>query len=254
MEETTLFDKTSWVILLGELEYKALEDNPNYKIAASMKHPFNEGFYIAEIEPLYEQQRFLETGSYEPDDDEIEDVLVETDALAIHEPFTNAVFVTRDSLDILSEEIYTWNGSGSLLIGDLLNDIERLAFILDYYNSMPNRTKMVTIKDLKIVEKKDTPGIPLEDNVQKLFGDVYGIECEGDEQVLTIWYPYIIEGSHTQPFLVVVDDDAMEEEPDEDYPLIPIHKYDDDHYRYPYSAWDDYDDYYDYDDRFYGRT
>ena len=114
MEETLSkndFDFVSprWTVLVDEISFKALQDHPNYKIEASTECLFNPSFFIAEIVPTYD------IPDIEAMDDEIEDVLVDTDALAIHEPFTNCVFVTEDSVEILSEEIYTWNNAGTIL-------------------------------------------------------------------------------------------------------------------------------------------
>ena len=250
MEETLSkndFDFVSprWTVLVDEISFKALQDHPNYKIEASTECLFNPSFFIAEIVPTYD------IPDIEAMDDEIEDVLVDTDALAIHEPFTNCVFVTEDSVEILSEEIYTWNNAGTILLGDMLTDIERLAFLLKYFNDLKKTEGVVTIQDLEIIEKKDDPGIPLEDNVDKLFGDVYGIRYK-DEPIVTLWWPYIMDGCGM--FIAVVQDVEKES-----YPLIPLNeekvspwKDEDDYDDYYYRGW--YDDNYYADERFYSRT
>lgn len=240
------FVSPRWTILVDELGFKALQEHPNYKIEASTPCLFNPGFFIAEIVPTYE------VPDIEAMDNEIEDVLIDTEALAIHEPFTNCVFVTEDSVEILGDEIYTWNNSGTILLGDMLTDIERLAFLLKYFNDLNKTKTVVTIQDLKIIEKKDDPGVPLENNVDKLFGDVYGIQYK-DEPVVTLWWPYIMDGCGM--FIAVVKDADDEET----YPLIPLNRDDkispwdeDDYDDYYYRGW--YDDNYYADERFYSRT
>lgn len=235
----TYTQRLSWIVLLEDIEYIGLQKNNNFKIVASQKHSFNNGYWIVEIEPTYQNI----------EDTEIEDVLNDTGALAIHEPFTSAVITTEDGLEILSEDIYSWSNAGNILLGDMLSDLERLGYILHYYTTKYPE-KMITIEDLKIVVDQHSDAIPMENNVSKLFDDIYGIEYEG--KLETIWWPFIIDGTGLH-LIVIVD----EEEDDEDYPLVPLdnRKLTDPYYDDwpPYRDWYD-DDYYYRDERFYART
>lgn len=249
MEEKTQemeldFATLRWTIMVDEIAFKALQDNPNYKIEASMKNSLNDNYYIVEIIPDYEMP------DIEAMDDEIEDVFADTDALAIHEPFTNCVFVTEDSLETLSDEIYSWNGAGGILLGDMLTDLERLAFILKFFNEKTKYKETVSIKDLKIIPTKDGDPISMEDHADKLFDDIYGVQYK-DEEIVTLWWPYIMEGCGM--FVAVIKEER-------DYPLVPFGYEkikpspwddDDDDYYYYHGGYNYYDD---YDERFYGRT
>ena len=52
-----------------------------------------------------------------------------TNAIAVHEEFTNGIITTPEGIEDLGE-IYCWNGAGTCFLADMLTDIEKLTFLM----------------------------------------------------------------------------------------------------------------------------
>ena len=178
-----------------------------------------------------------------------EDILASTGALAVHEEFSNAVVSTPEAIEELNDEVYSWNGSGSCFLADMLTDVEKLQFLLT--SIYEEKKHIIPTDEIKVVMSKGEPAVSLKDNIEKLFTeDPYQIEYA--DETITLWWPTIIENRGL--FLVILTDE--DEEDEEEIKKLPAPKY-------PYAnPYDDYDDYgwgsyyddYDYDDRYYRRT
>lgn len=233
-EQYTLFDRLRWTILLKKKEADAWEDT-DFKLVAKTTNCFSDEYFILLIEPLTTDCQYT-----------AEDVLEITDALAVHEEFTNGILTTPEGVDDLSENVYAWSGSGGCFLGDMLTDVEKLGFLMQALYT--ERKELIQVGDIDIVVAKDGPKIPIADNVEKLFtDDIYKVICKDTE--ITIWWASIIEDVGL--FLVILDDELLDDEDeDDDYEVkkLPAPKY------YPWNDYyNDYYDDYDYDDRYYRR-
>lgn len=231
--QQNLFEYPRWTILLSTENAEEFKED-EFKIISKQKNQFDEEFTILEIEALTVDCPYTA--------DEILDII--TDAIAVHEEFTNAIVIRENDLYDLGEDLYTWDGSGEVFLSDMLTDIERLNFLMNYLYE--EYKTLVTVDKIKIKLTKDGEPVSLTDNMEKLFtNDVYSSIYENQEDVL--WWPEITR--HAGLFLVVLN----EESDDDERKLLPIPRYAD-----RYDDWD-YDDYsydygYDYDDRYYRRT
>ena len=240
-EQTTLFENPRWTILLEREEADTFEET-DFKVINRQENLFSNEYVILEIESLI--------GGYALDEGyTAEDVMCSTNALAVHEEFTNAVIITPDTLDDIADEMYCWQGAGNVFLGDMLTDLERLNFLMkDIYEEYKT---LVTVDKIDVKLTKDSDYIPLTDNVEKLFtNDVYAVRYEGHD--ITIWWANIIEDKGL--YLVILDD-ALEDDDDDDEGIkkLPAPKYTNPYYNEYWSEVYGYDDY-DYDDNYYRRT
>lgn len=237
-EQYTLFDKLRWTIMLPKKEAEAWEDT-DFKLVATGTNTFTDDYRVLLIEPLTSDCQYT-----------AEDVLEITDALAVHEEFTNGILTTPEGVDELGDNVYCWNGAGNCFLADMLTDVEKLAFLLSHLYT--EKKELITVGDIDLILSKDGPRVPLSDNTDKLFtDDVFKIVWKTEE--ISVWWAFVIEEAGL--FLVVLDDELLwedEEEDDEDVKKLPAPRdyagYDD---LYP---WGNYYDDYDYDDRYYRRT
>lgn len=232
-EQGTLFDKLRWTILLPKAEVDKWEDT-DFKMVAKVPNCFTDEYSVLLIEPLTTDCQYT-----------AEDVLEITDALAVHEEFTNGVLTTPEGVEEIGDNIYCWQGSGGCFLGDMLTEVEKLSFLMHAF--YVQRKEVIKVEDIDIVLEKNGPKIPLTDNVDKLFSnDIYEAVCKDTK--ITIWWASIIEDAGL--FLVVLDDELLEDDEDDDEEVkkLPAPKY------YPWNDYyNDYYDDYDYDDRYYRR-
>ena len=99
-EQTTLFGNPRWTILLEREEADTFEET-DFKVINRQENLFSNEYVILEIESLI--------GGYALEEGyTAEDVMCSTNALAVHEEFTNAVIITPDTLDDIADEMYCW--------------------------------------------------------------------------------------------------------------------------------------------------
>lgn len=235
-EQQTLFDRLRWTIMLSKKEADKWDDT-DFKLVAKGTNSFTDDYVVLLIEPLESHCQYT-----------AEDVLEITDALAVHEEFTNGIVTTPEGVEELGE-VYCWSGAGSCFLADMLTDIEKLTFLMSHLYT--EKKELITVQDIDIVINKDGPRIPLADNADKLFtNDVYKVVWKEEE--ISVWWAFVIEDAGL--FLVILDDELIweDEDEEEDVKKLPAPRdyagYDD---LYPWGGY--YDDY-DYDDRYYRRT
>lgn len=200
-----------WVAILDKDDIKDLENEQSLIVVLSYPHPYNADFEIAILEPISDDINLT-----------VDDILTMTGALAVHEEYTNAVVTHVDCLDVLSQDMYTWQGSGLVLIGDLLTKGERINFILKYYNE--DNTSKVVLDNLYAQVSKDTPFLPLKDCLDKLDKDeIYKIRYEQGVETALWWPTFLVDSGM---FLVVLDDDLLEDEDYDDFGYKKIYGYD----------------------------
>ena len=166
-----------------------------------------------------------------------------TDALAVHEEYTNGVLMTADTVDEIND-IYCWNGGGTCFIGDMLTEIERLSVLIKHLYT--TYKTLIKIEDLSYNIDKDSPYQPLADNVDILFSnDVNCIQYK-DHHPETLWWPYMIEECG---FFLIILDSELEDDEDDDIPVkepsqlcLPLTNCNPNSSKDP---WDEYDDDYD---------
>lgn len=234
-EQSTLFDRLRWVIMLPKKEAEKWEDT-DFKLVAKGTNTFTDDYQTLLIEPLTSDAQYT-----------AEDVMEITDAIAVHEEFTNGILTTPEGVEELGDGVYCWQGAGSCFLADMLTDVEKLTFLMSHLYT--EKKELITIEDIDIIINKDGPTIPLAENVDKLFtNDVYKIIWKTEE--ISVWWAFVIEDVGL--FLIVLDDELAWEEEEEDVKQLPAPRdyagYDD---LYP---WGNYYDDYDYDDRYYRRT
>ena len=235
-EQFTLFDRLRWTIMLPKKEAEKWEDT-DFKLVAKASNSFTDDYQVLLIEPLTVDCQYT-----------AEDVMDITDAIAVHEEFTNGILTTPEGVEEIGDSVYCWQGAGSCFLADMLTDVERLTFLMSHLYT--EKKELIEIKDIDIIINKDGPIIPLGDNVDKLFThDVYKIVWKAEE--ISVWWAFVIENAGL--FLVILDDELLwEDEEEEEQKLLPSPReyagYDD---LYP---WGNYYDDYDYDDRYYKRT
>lgn len=224
--------KPRWTIMLEKPEVDAF-DEADFKIISKAENMFNDKYFILIIEPVNQ------SNAYTPDE-----VLNLTGALAVHEEWTNAIIVDPITVNIISDDMYSWEGSGMCFIGDMLTDLERLHFLMEYFYI--ETKEVIKLEDLKVREEKDGVQLPLKDHIEELFTKDFHSASYKDTDV-TIWWATIIDEAGL--FLVVLDEDLEDTEPAKNL-------YDDADYRYRYDdyPWGDYYDDYDYSDYYYRRT
>lgn len=215
-----------WTILLPKDEVANFEES-DFKIISKVDNLYSDEYQIVLIEAL------TNGSNYRPDD-----VLLITQALAVHEEWTNAVITTLgDSIDI-GADLYPWEGGGNTFIGDMLTDMERLHFLMLYLYT-ENKVR-IEIEDIKVRKSKEETPIALKDNVSALFlDDLYSAIYKEEEIVL--WWASIIEDQGL--FLVILDETDDDEDDDDDEPANAL---------YPWGDIYDDDDY-DYRDDYYKR-
>lgn len=234
-EQYTLFDRLRWVIMLPKKEADEWEDT-DFKLIYKGTSSFTDEYQTLLIEPLTTDCQYT-----------ADDVMDITNAIAVHEEFTNGIITTPEGIEDLGE-IYCWNGAGSCFLADMLTDVEKLTFLMSHFYT--EKKELIEVKDIDIVVQKDGPRVPLADNIDKLFTrDIYQIVWKEEE--ISIWWAFVIEDVGL--FLAIIDDELYEDDDDEeDVKSLPAPRdyadYDD---LYP---WRDYYDDYDYDDRYYRRT
>lgn len=224
--------KPRWTIMLERPEVDAF-DEADFKIVSKVENMFNDKYFILIIESVNQ------SNAYTPDE-----VLSLTGALAVHEEWTNGIIVDPITVDIIADDMYSWEGSGMCFMGDMLTDLERLHFLMEYFYI--ETKEVIELKDLKVREKKDGVLLPLQDHVEDLFTkDLHSVVYKDND--VTIWWATIIDEAGL--FLVVLDEDLEDTEPAKSL-------YDDADYRYRYDdyPWGDYYDDYDYSDYYYRRT
>lgn len=235
-EQYTMFDRLRWVIMLPKKEADKWEDT-DFKLVAKGTNSFTDDYQTLLIEPLTTDCQYT-----------AEDVLDITDALAVHEEFTNGIITTPEGIEEL-DNVYCWSGAGSCFLADMLTDVEKLTFLMS--NLYTEKKELIQIADIDVIINKDGPRIPLADNVDKLFThDVYQVIWKTEE--ISVWWAFVIEDVGL--FLAIIDDELLweDEDDEEDVKQLPAPRdyagYDD---LYPWGSY--YDDY-DYDDRYYRRT
>lgn len=235
-EQYTMFDRLRWVIMLPKKEADKWEDT-DFKLVAKGTNSFTDDYQTLLIEPLTTDCQYT-----------AEDVLDITDALAVHEEFTNGIITTPEGIEEL-DNVYCWSGAGSCFLADMLTDVEKLTFLMS--NLYTEKKELIQIADIDVIINKDGPRIPLADNVDKLFThDVYQVIWKTEE--ISVWWAFVIEDVGL--FLAIIDDELLweDEDDEEDVKRLPAPRdyagYDD---LYPWGSY--YDDY-DYDDRYYRRT
>lgn len=182
-------------------------ENDEFVLVRSFPCMFSDEYHFAEVEPV----------AMLPDPLTAEDVLDCTNALAVHEEYTNGILTTPEFLETISE-IYCWSGAGSCFLADMLTDIEKLTVIIkNLYTTHKERIELADI-DYKL-DKDDTPH-PITDNADKLFSnDIHSILYKGANEEILWWGNYMEE---TGFFLVVLDVMMDEDEEDEDVPIKTI--------------------------------
>lgn len=206
-----------WTILLSKEDVANFEES-DFKIISKVDNLYSDEYQIVLIEAL------TKNSNYRPDD-----VLLITQALAVHEEWTNAVITTLgDSTDI-GADLYPWEGGGNTFIGDMLTDMERLHFLMVYLYT--EHKVRIEIDDIKVKKSKEETPIALKDNISALFlDDLYSAVYKEEE--ITLWWASIIEDQGL--FLVILDETEDDENDDEPanslYPWGDI--YDDDDYDY----------------------
>lgn len=235
-EQYTLFDRLRWVIMLPKKEADKWEDT-DFKLVYKGTSSFTDDYQTLLIEPLTADCQYT-----------AEDVMDITDAIAVHEEFTNGIITTPEGVEDLGE-VYCWGGAGACFLADMLTDVEKLSFLVNHLYT--EKKELIEIKDIDIIVKKDGPRVPLADNLDKLFThDIYQIAWKEEE--ISIWWAFVIE--NVGLFLAIIDDELLweDEDDEEDVKKLPAPRdyagYDD---LYPWGSY--YDDY-DYDDRYYRRT
>ncbi len=217
-----------WVILLAKDDYDNF-DEEEFRVVAKTHGGYGgdpEAYGFILIESLFQDS------DYRPDD-----ILCITNALAVHEEWSNAVIVRADELEDIYNDLYPWPGAGSVLLGDMLTDMEKLNFLVQYFY-IETKT-LVEIKDIMIKKGKDDMPEPIEDNEELLFGDRLYSASFGNKET-TLWWQTILEESGL--YIVVLDESLNEDDDDDDTETA---KYLD----YPWGSYDDYD----YSDDYYKR-
>lgn len=163
--------KPKWTILINADGIKDVEE-AKFKILNRQDNLFGSDCVILEIESLITGQA--------GEDYTAEDVLIDTGALAVHQEFTNAVVLTPDTLDEISDELYTWNEAGKIFIGDMLTTLERVKFLIE---DLEEKYKTnITLKDLKVTLEKDGEEKLLSDHTNELFSnDIYAVIYNNDK-------------------------------------------------------------------------
>lgn len=226
-----------WVIMLTTDEANEFEES-DFLVIHKTPNLFNPEYTMMEIESLIDEPEYR-----------VEDVIEMTNAIAVHEEWTNGVVIPVDELDTIADEIYPWEKAGGCFLGDMLTSLEKLNFLMRY---LYEETKQVVeIEDITIKKVKDGEKLALADHVDDLFTeDFYSVQFMDKD--VTLWWQTIIE--ERGMFLVVLDDDLLDdEEEDDDTPPYksPYNRYWGDYYDDVYGyGYDDYD----YDDRYYRRT
>ena len=235
-EQYTLFDRLRWVIMLPKKEADKWEDT-DFKLVYKGTSSFTDDYQTLLIEPLTDDCQYT-----------AEDVMEITDAIAVHEEFTNGIITTPEGVEDLGE-VYCWGGAGACFLAYMLTDVEKLSFLVNHLYT--EKKELIEIKDIDIIVQKDGPRVPLADNCDKLFTrDIYQIVWKEEE--ISIWWAFVIENAGL--FLAIIDDELLweDEDDEEDVKKLPAPRdyagYDD---LYPWGSY--YDDY-DYDDRYYRRT
>lgn len=227
-------NRIRWVVLMEKKEVDTFQHDM-FKVIYKVNQCFNEDYTLLQLE-----------GTVPDFDFTAEDVLIETGALAVHEEFTNGVIVTSDTLETISDEIYTWNGAGGCLLGDMLTDLEKLDSIMKYFYTETKQA--VGVDDITIRLSKDGAKFPIKNHLEELFdGSAYSAHYK--EHDCTIWWASIIEDLGF--FLVVLDEEEDDDEYEDPYEnsRYPLSRY---YGEYDWGGYG-YDDY-DYDDRYYKRT
>lgn len=214
-----------WVILLPKEEMDNFEET-DFKVIMKQKSAYDGEYYFALIESV------LQDGDYRPDD-----ILCLTGAMAVHEEWSNAIIIQADELEDIYNDIYPWEGSGNVFMGDMLTDMEKLNYLLQYLYI--EHKELVEVKDIQVRKEKESPLMPLEENEELLFGDqLYGVRYKDDEVVF--WWPILLEESGL--YIVILDETKIDEDDEEDTETA---KY----LNYPWGSYDDYD----YGDDYYKR-
>ena len=230
-----------WTVLIDKKDLGEIDDE-SFSIIAKQEALFNNDYLIVEIESKY----------YDIDCT-AQDIMDLIGAWAVHEEYTNAVITTPSGIDELSENMYTWNGSGKNLISDMLTYNERIECLINWLSE--ERKEKVSIDDIQIKVDKETPFVSLKDNQENIFvSDLDAVKCKSDE-TKTIWWPNIIKD---KGFSIIIIDEDLDDDDDEQK-LLPCHSSADDdkikdYYRDVWGRWGYDDDDYDYGDYYFRRT
>ena len=104
-EQYTLFDRLRWVIMLPKKEADEWEDT-DFKLVCKGTSSFTDDYQTLLIEPLTADCQYT-----------ADDVMEITDAIAVHEEFTNGIITTPEGVEDLGE-IYCWNGAGACFLAE----------------------------------------------------------------------------------------------------------------------------------------
>lgn len=214
-----------WVILLSKYDADNF-DETDFHIVSKDISTYSDEYCFLLIESL------IEDSDYRPDD-----ILCLTGALAVHEEWSNAIIVPSREVEDIYSDLYPWEGSGNVLIGDMLTDLEKMNYLLLYLYT--EHKELIEIKNIQVKKGKDDDYIPLDENTTLLFGDkLYGAKYK--ENDIVFWWPILLEESGL--YIIVLDEDLDEDDEDEDTETA---KY----LNYPWGSYDDYD----YRDDYYRR-
>lgn len=231
-KQLSMFQTTPhWTILLDKRYEDDIKD-AGFNVLLCKDNPYNPEYIIAEIEA---------EGNEPVSADE---VLELTDALAVHEEYTTGVLIKEEDLDEIADNIYSWEGSGTELIADMLTQIEKLSALFVFIHDKTNTTPTIDKIDLAI--DKDKPTVPLAEHVDDLFLDeIYGVVVDNIRH--TVWWANIIESKGFTLIVLQDDETPYKFEEEDDTPLYPLanrgsedNEYMRDYYR---ELWGDYYDY-----------
>lgn len=229
-EKPNSFLGQRWVILLAKDDYDNFDED-EFRVVTKAHGGYGDepdayGFVL--IESL------TQDSNYRPDD-----ILCITNALAVHEEWSNAIVIREEEVEDIYNDLYPWPGSGGVLMGDMLTDMEKLNFLVQYFY-IETKT-LVEIKDIMVKKDKDGVFEPIEDKEELLFGDrLYSAKFQNKET--TLWWQSILEESG---LYVVVLDESLDDKNDDEDEDTETAKYLD----YPWGSYDDYD----YGDDYYKR-
>lgn len=230
-KQLSMFQTTPhWTVLLEKKNEDDIKD-AGFNTLLCKENPYNPDYIIAEVEA---------EGDVPASADEVLELI---DALAVHEEYTTGVLIREEDLDEIADNIYSWEGSGTELVSDMLTQIEKLSALLMHIHEKTNSTPM--IDEIGLAIDKDSLPIPLEQNIDELFlNEIYGVVVNDVRH--TIWWSNIIDGKGFT-LIILQDEDTPYEFEEDDTPLYPLanrgsedNEYMRDYYR---ELWGDYYDY-----------
>ena len=224
--EESIYGNVRYTILIPHENIKDLEGS-DFKIVNQHTSMFTDDYDIVEIEPIAKDL-----------DCDCQDIMDLMDALAVHEEFTNGFLTTDKNVETMSDEIYCWEKSGGVFMGEMITERERLHFLQLYI--FETYGEQMAPEDLGMIIKQGEKPISVELNLPRLFSDdPYKIVFKDKE--ITTWWAEIIKERGL--FVVILKDEWDEEE--EESPIYPLTSYHSEAERQYYrDMWEDYYDSY----------